>query len=113
MASIKPNTKKRSYLLPAGCKDLADVLNGKSVKSAPAFCPRVNGKIKAHSVQVIDDHSKMLGVMRLAEALDLAKSQGLDLVELEPRADFPVCQLIDFGKFRYLQARGTRPKTGA
>lgn len=66
---------------------------------------RVNGKIRAREVRVIGDESKQLGVMPLTEALTLARTQGVDLVEIAPNATPPVCRLVDYGKFRYEQAK--------
>jgi len=66
---------------------------------------RVNGKIRAREVRVIDVHDKNLGVLSLNEALAMARQQGVDLVEISPNASPPVCRLVDFGKFRYEQAK--------
>jgi translation initiation factor IF-3 len=64
---------------------------------------RVNGKIRAREVRVISDDGKQLGVLSLGEALTLARSRGVDLVEVAPNATPPVCRLVDYGKFRYEQ----------
>jgi translation initiation factor IF-3 len=56
-------------------------------------------------VRVIGDESKQLGVMSLGDALNLARAQGVDLVEIAPNATPPVCRLVDFGKYRYEQAK--------
>jgi translation initiation factor IF-3 len=66
---------------------------------------RVNGKIRAREVRVIGDEGKQLGVMSLGQALTLARSQGVDLVEVAATANPPVCRLVDYGKFRYEQAK--------
>jgi translation initiation factor IF-3 len=66
---------------------------------------RVNGKIRAREVRVIDAHDKNLGILSLNDALTLARQQGLDLVEISPTATPPVCRIVDFGKFRYEQAK--------
>ena len=66
---------------------------------------RVNGKIRAREVRVIDSDKKQLGVLPLGEAINLARSQGVDLVEIAPNATPPVCRLVDFGKYRYEQAK--------
>jgi translation initiation factor IF-3 len=66
---------------------------------------RVNGKIRAREVRVIGEDSKQLGVMSLGDALTLARAQGVDLVEIAAAANPPVCRLVDFGKFRYEQAK--------
>lgn len=67
--------------------------------------PRVNGKIRAREVRVIGDEGRQLGVMSLGDALTLARQQGVDLVEIAANASPPVCRLVDFGKFRYEQAK--------
>jgi translation initiation factor IF-3 len=72
---------------------------------SPASFVRVNGKIRAREVRVIDAHDKNLGVISLNEALTLARQQGVDLVEISPNATPPVCRIVDFGKFRYEQAK--------
>lgn len=66
---------------------------------------RVNGKIRAREVRVIDGHDKNLGVLALNDALNLARQQGVDLVEISPTAVPPVCRLVQIGKFRYEQAK--------
>jgi len=72
--------------------------------SAASFT-RVNGKIRAREVRVIDGEKKMLGVMALGEAINLARSKSVDLVEIAPNATPPVCRLIAFGKYRYEVAK--------
>jgi translation initiation factor IF-3 len=66
---------------------------------------RVNGKIRAREVRVIGDQGAQLGVMALTDALNLARQKGVDLVEIAANAQPPVCRLVDFGKFRYEQAK--------
>jgi translation initiation factor IF-3 len=66
---------------------------------------RVNGKIRAREVRIIGTDGKQLGVMSLGDALTLARANGVDLVEVAPNATPPVCRLVDFGKFRYEQAK--------
>jgi translation initiation factor IF-3 len=56
-------------------------------------------------VRVIGDQGAQLGVMALTEALNLARQRGVDLVEIAANAQPPVCRLVDFGKFRYEQAK--------
>jgi len=62
---------------------------------------RKNEKIRAREVRVIGPSGKMVGVMDPREALKLAKSAGLDLVEISPNARPPVCRILDFGKYKY------------
>lgn len=76
-----------------------------SRNSSSATFLRVNGKIRAREVRVVGNDRKQLGVMLLNDALSLARQQGVDLVEISPNATPPVCQLIEFGKFRYEQAK--------
>ncbi|MEQ8152853.1 MAG: translation initiation factor IF-3 [Smithellaceae bacterium] len=62
---------------------------------------RINREIKAANVRVIDAESKQLGVITLEEALANAERAGLDLVEVSPTAEPPVCKIMDYGKYRY------------
>ncbi|MBA2622771.1 MAG: translation initiation factor IF-3 [Chthoniobacterales bacterium] len=63
---------------------------------------RVNGRIRARDVRVIMGASgEQLGVMKLSDAIRKAQTLGLDLVEVAPTANPPVCKIVDFGKFRY------------
>jgi len=66
---------------------------------------RVNGKIRAREVRVVGHDGRQLGVLQLGEAINLARAQGVDLVEIAPNATPPVCRLVDYGKFRYEQAK--------
>jgi translation initiation factor IF-3 len=66
---------------------------------------RVNGKIRAREVRVIGPDGKQVGVFPLNDALNLARQQGLDLVEISPNAVPPVCRIIEIGKFRYELAK--------
>jgi translation initiation factor IF-3 len=71
-------------------------------RSTPShFGTRVNGKIRAREVRVIGPDGQQLGVLSLADALNAARAKGVDLVEVAPNANPPVCKLIDFGKFKY------------
>lgn len=66
---------------------------------------RINNKITATEVRVIDDSGEQLGIKPLQEALTLATEEGLDLVEIAPQAEPPVCKIIDYGKFKYRQQK--------
>ena len=66
---------------------------------------RVNGKIRAREVRVISSDGKQFGILSLGEALTLARANGVDLVEVAPNAVPPVCRMVDYGKFRYEQAK--------
>ncbi|WP_448384176.1 translation initiation factor IF-3 [Desulfosoma sp.] len=65
----------------------------------------VNEKIRARQVRVIGADGSQLGIMSLQDALDAAREEGLDLVEVAPNADPPVCKIMDYGKFRYQQSK--------
>ena len=73
--------------------------------SNPASFIRVNGKIRAREVRVIGVDNKQVGVVLLNDALKMAHTLGVDLVEISPNAVPPVCRLVDFGKFRYELAK--------
>ncbi len=74
--------------------------------SAPAASfVRVNGKIRAREVRVIGVEGNQLGVLSLVDAINMARAKGVDLVEIAPGAAPPVCRLVDYGKFRYEQAK--------
>ncbi|MFQ5902405.1 MAG: translation initiation factor IF-3 [Candidatus Binatia bacterium] len=66
---------------------------------------RINHQIRAREVRVIGPEGAQLGVMPLHEALKIVESQDLDLVEVAPEAQPPVCRIMDYGKFRYLQKK--------
>jgi translation initiation factor IF-3 len=62
---------------------------------------RINREIRALRVRVIDKDGGQMGIIPISEALMRAEQVGLDLVEIAPTADPPVCKIIDYGKFRY------------
>lgn len=66
---------------------------------------RINREIRSANVRVIDDAGKQLGVISLEEALRIAEEAGIDLVEVSPSADPPVCKIMDYGKYRYKQSK--------
>lgn len=70
--------------------------------------PRINERIKALEVRLIDETGAQLGVLSTRDALLRAEEVGLDLVEVSPDAVPPVCRLIDFGKFKYQQSKKTQ-----
>ncbi len=69
---------------------------------------RVNGQIRAREVRVIGPEGKQIGILPLAQAINLARQHGLDLVEVAPNANPPVCKIVDYGKFRYEQSKKER-----
>lgn len=66
---------------------------------------RINQYIQAEKVRVVDEKAKQLGVMSLQEALKKAEELKADLIEIAPKAIPPVCKIIDFKKFKYLEAK--------
>ena len=62
---------------------------------------RVNERIRAREIRVIDEEGGQLGIMPPFEALKIARGQGLDLVEVAPTANPPVCRIINYGKYLY------------
>lgn len=69
---------------------------------------RVNERIRAVTIRVIGDDGAQLGVMAPADALRLARERELDLVEVAPDANPPVCRILDFNRFRYEEHRRER-----
>ncbi|HEY7670279.1 MAG TPA: translation initiation factor IF-3 [Hyphomicrobium sp.] len=63
--------------------------------------PRINEAIRAKDVRLIDENGENVGVVSQADALARAVAAGLDLVEVSPDADPPVCKILDFGKYKY------------
>lgn len=63
--------------------------------------PRVNELILAQTVRLVDESGEMMGVVTRDEAMAAAGDAGMDLVEISPNADPPVCKILDYGKFKY------------
>ena len=67
--------------------------------------PRINEQIRVPKIRLIDEEGEMIGVITPAEGLDMAREVGLDLVEVSPNAEPPVCKILDFGKYKYQQQK--------
>lgn len=67
--------------------------------------PRVNEEIKVLSIRLVDADGEMVGVVSVQEGLQMAEEVGLDLVEVSPAADPPVCKILDYGKFKYAEQK--------
>ena len=67
--------------------------------------PKANERIRAREVQVISSDGKNLGTLSTQEAINIAKQEGLDLIEISPNANPPVCKIIDIGKYKYDQQK--------
>ena len=63
--------------------------------------PRSNNRISSPEVQVIGSDGQNLGILNTNEAISKAKNQGLDLIEISPKANPPVCKIMDMGKYKY------------
>ena len=61
----------------------------------------INEEIRDAEVRVIDETGTMLGVLPIEEALSIAEEKNLDLVNVSPNANPPVCKILDYGKYRY------------
>ena len=73
--------------------------------------PRTNERIRASEVQVISSDGKNLGTLPTQEAINMAREEGLDLIEISPNANPPVCKIIDIGKYKYdLQKKANKAK---
>ena len=73
--------------------------------------PRINDRIRAHEVQVISSDGKNLGTLSTKEAIEIARQEELDLIEISPNANPPVCKIIDIGKYKYdLQKKANKAK---
>ena len=73
--------------------------------------PKANERIRALDVQVIGSDGGNLGAMPLNKAIELAKQEGLDLIEISPNANPPVCKIMDMGKYKYdLQKKANQAK---
>lgn len=69
---------------------------------------RINEHIRVREVRLIDDEGGQNGIVSTREALELARERNLDLVEVSPNANPPVCKILDFGKYRYEQEKRLR-----
>ena len=66
---------------------------------------RVNERIMAREIRLVGEKGEQLGILPVAEARDIARKKNLDLVEVAPSSTPPVCRLLDYGKYKYEQAK--------
>ena len=66
---------------------------------------QINEQIRDKELRVIDSDGSQLGIMSLRQAMEIAEQKNLDLVKIAPQANPPVCKIIDYGKFRFEQAK--------
>ena len=69
---------------------------------------RINDKIRAREVRLIDENGTQAGIVNTEDALARAKSVGFDLIEVSPTATPPVCRIMDYGKYKYEQSKRTK-----
>lgn len=81
---------------------------GEAIKNSRDSYTRVNNRITAHQVRVIDTDGTQLGIKTVNEAVAIARSKGMDLIEIAAQANPPVCKILDFSKYRYEQDKKTR-----
>ena len=73
--------------------------------------PKANERIRSPQVQVISSDGKNLGTLVTQEAINMAKQEGLDLIEISPNVNPPVCKIVDIGKYKYdLQKKANKAK---
>ena len=77
-------------------------------KKQSSNLPRKNKQIRAREVRVIGADGKQIGIIPLSQALSLASEAGLDLVEISPKAQPPVCKILDFGTYMYEESKKTK-----
>ncbi|MCQ8208951.1 translation initiation factor IF-3, partial [Cutibacterium acnes subsp. acnes] len=70
--------------------------------------PRINERIRVPEVRLVGPNGEQVGIVRVEQALQLAREQDLDLVEVAPQARPPVVKLMDYGKFKYEAAQKAR-----
>ena len=80
---------------------MADFKQNYFQKSTKDRGPRYNNRISSPEVQVITSDGENLGTLNTNEAITMAENQGLDLIEIAPNANPPVCKIMDMGKFKY------------
>ncbi|WP_425583085.1 translation initiation factor IF-3 [Zobellella aerophila] len=74
----------------------------------PASRNRLNEEIRLKEVRLVGLEGEALGVVSITEALEAASAQGVDLVEISPNAEPPVCRIMDYGKFLYEKSKATK-----
>ncbi|MCH8091840.1 MAG: translation initiation factor IF-3 [Proteobacteria bacterium] len=67
--------------------------------------PRVNEEIQVTTIRLVDESGEMVGVVPVSQGLEMAQEAGLDLVEVSPTAEPPVCKILDYGKFKYQEQK--------
>jgi len=89
-------------------KEISIQAEKQSLKTSVQDSTRVNRAIRAREVRLIGGDGQQLGIMPTREALSIAEEQELDLVEVAPNAEPPVCRLMDYGKYLYEKQKRER-----
>jgi translation initiation factor IF-3 len=97
--------RRRSGNLPLDGGGAGIALKGRIFKSKPVDRTNINQFIRAKEVRVIDPEGNQVGVVSITEALKSAAEFGLDLVEISPNANPPVCKIMDYGRYKYEQTK--------
>jgi translation initiation factor IF-3 len=105
-ALSRPGYKHRRCRANGSARPTRNSLHdGMATTTGPALSHRLNEQIRLTPIRVIDHNGQMLGVIPTADALQIARDNGLDLVEVAPTERPPVCRILDFGKFKYEQKK--------
>ena len=83
----------------------ADLLSLRRIPIAQDRAQRINGEINAPEIRLVGVEGEQLGIVAIADAIAQAEAAELDLVEIAPLAEPPVCRIMDFGKFKYREAK--------
>ena len=103
----RPRFRNRGRSGIAGCHSIGD----RNISTTDTKQNRRNQEIRVPRVRVIGSDGEMIGVLTRDEALRMAEEEELDLVEIQPNADPPVCKIMDFGKFKFeLQKKANEAK---
>ena len=109
MTIVDQNYYKNNKLISEGNSVTEGIGQGRITKNLEGLdlddSIRVNDQITAPRIRLIDGEGGQVGLITVADALIRAQSDGLDLVEVSPKADPPVCRLMDYGKFKYQQSK--------
>ncbi len=84
------------------------IRKGKAKLKPTVSKERINREIKAESIRLIDEVGNQVGVVSLMDGLSRARAAEMDLVEISPKAEPPVCKILDFGKYHYQKERSMR-----
>lgn len=94
-------TIKACYILKHTCKSVREKIITRFSQEHSKDGPRVNNEILAPKVRLIDEKGEMIGVVTKQDALMHAQRVGLDLIEVSPNAEPPVCKILDYGKYKF------------